>query len=201
MDNIPRIQIRRELIIVLQKDDNTDDTRDKFAIHDAKFVCGIYWIPRERTRIRKYVDYIYLIAFESVQQRDAYDGGLDTGVMCQRGKAETLHLDVHHAGLLQCGEVIHLVGLCKLAKRTVQTTLALVEVVRAHGFADDGVVGIVAMGQGFQVAGQLLVELGRSAHQFSEHHLQRVNSHLTLTINFYYFYYLSIPCIFLKEKR
>lgn len=130
----------------------TNVSGDKLGGRDAMLV-RVYWIPRVRVRCRKYIDYIYLIAFESVQQRHTYDGGLDAGVVCQRGEAEALHLDVHHTGLLQLREILHLVGLRELAERAVQATLALVEVVRAHGLADYGVVGIVAVGQGLQVAG------------------------------------------------
>ena len=56
----------------------------------------------------------------------------------------------------------------------------LVEVVGAHGLADEGVVGVFGSGQRLQLAGQLLVQAGRPRVQLAEHRLR--NTH-EFTIN------------------
>lgn len=116
---------------------------------------------------------MYLVAFESVQQCHAHNSGLDAGMVRQRGETKTLHLDVHYAGLVHLREILHLVVLREVAERAVQPALFLVEVVRAHGLADHGVVGVVTMRQSFQIPSKLSVELGWSARWFAQHRLQR----------------------------
>lgn len=98
----------------------------------------------EVSKIRIY--WIYLIAFEPIQYCHAHHGGLDAGVVRKRGEADALHLYVHHACLLQLGEVLHFFGLREFAERAVQAALALVKIVGAHSLADYGVVDFVALG-------------------------------------------------------
>lgn len=81
----------------------------------------------------------------------------------------TFHLNIHDAKLAQLLQVVHLVLLSEFAESSVETTLAFIEVIRAHGLARDGLVGILRwVGEALQLARQFLVELRRSVDDFSE---------------------------------
>lgn len=64
-----------------------------------------------------------LIALEPIEQRNAHDRGLDSGIVSQRREDRALHLDVHDTEVVQLLEVVHLVLFGVLAEGSVQAAL------------------------------------------------------------------------------
>ena len=88
--------------------------------------------------------------------------------MRQRGERGALHFDVDDAGLLELGKVIVLLVLAELAEGSVEATLALVKVRRAHRLADYCIVRIFYVCQRLQLAYQLLVQERRPTYLLAE---------------------------------
>lgn len=87
----------------------------------------------------------------------------------------TFHLNIYNAELTQLLQIIHLVGLCELAEGAIKASLALIEIVRAHRLARDGLVRILCrIGERLQFARKLSIQLRWSMNDFAENCLLEI---------------------------
>lgn len=65
----------------------------------------------------------------------------------------TFHLNIHNSKISQFLQVLHFIGFRELTESSIESSLAFIEIVRAHCFPADGVVRILSwVGKCLQLA-------------------------------------------------